>query len=147
VEEREWKKGRLKEVSRNFLAICAATGDVFYFGEDVDIYRDGKVASHAGAWRAGEKDAKAGLLMPGRPRVGMRYYQEIAPGEAMDRAEVMRLDEPLETPAGSFPRCLRTTEGSALDPLEKDDKVYAPGIGLVKDEDLLLTRYGFPGKG
>ena len=36
VEEREWRNGKLKEISLNFFAICADTKDVFYFGEDVD---------------------------------------------------------------------------------------------------------------
>lgn len=30
VEEREWKNGKLIEVSRNFFAICDRTKDVFY---------------------------------------------------------------------------------------------------------------------
>ena len=43
VEEREWKGGKLYEVARNYFAICEKTKDVFYFGEDVDFYEDGKV--------------------------------------------------------------------------------------------------------
>jgi len=37
VEEREEVDGELKEISRNFFAICREHGDVFYFGEEVDI--------------------------------------------------------------------------------------------------------------
>ena len=51
LEEREEEDGQLVEISRNFLAIDPATGDVYYFGEDVDIYKNGKVSSHGGAWR------------------------------------------------------------------------------------------------
>ena len=72
VEEREWKHGKLIEVSRNFLAMCKDTKDVFYFGEDVDMYDGQKITSHDGAWRAGVSNAKPGLLMPGSPRVGMK---------------------------------------------------------------------------
>jgi hypothetical protein len=32
-------------------------------------------------------------------------------------------------------------ETSGLDPAEKYFKTYAPGIGLIQDEDLLLTHY------
>jgi hypothetical protein len=142
VEEREWKKGKLVEVSRNFLAICADTKDVFYFGEEVDEYKDGKITGHGGTWLAGEKGAKAGLLMPGQPRVGMRYFQEIAAGVAMDRAEVISLDETVKTPAGTFAKCLKTQEGSTLNSNEKEFKLYAPGIGQIKDGGLLLTKYG-----
>jgi hypothetical protein len=143
VEEREWRDGELIEVSRNFFAICPTTKDVFYFGEEVDDIKDGQVVAHAGAWLAGEKGARAGLIMPGNPRVGMRYYQEIAPGVALDRAEIVSLDETLETPAGVFFSSLKTQEGTALNTNEKEFKTYAPGIGLIQDEGLLLTEYGF----
>lgn len=143
VEEKEWKDDELVEVSRNFFAICPTTNDVFYFGEEVDDYKDGEVVSHGGAWLAGENGAKAGLIMPGHPTVGMRYYQEIAPGVALDRAEIVSLDETLETPAGSFSNSLKTQEGTALNPNEKEFKTYASGIGLIQEEALLLTEYGF----
>ena len=146
VEEREQKNGQLAEVSRNYFAICSDTGDVFYFGEEVDDYKDGKVVSHSGAWLAFEKGAKPGLIMPGAPSVGAKYYQEIAPGKALDRAEIVSLDETLKTPAGTFTGCLKTLETSGLSPNEREYKTYAPGIGLIQDQDLLLIRYGFVGK-
>jgi hypothetical protein len=143
LEEREWKEGEIVEVSRNFFAICPSTNDVFYFGEEVDDYQDGKVVAHSGAWLAGEKGAKAGLIMSGDPTVGMKYYQEIAPDVALDRAEVVSLDETVETPAGSFSNSLMTQEGTALNPDEREFKTYAPGIGLSQEESLLLVEYGF----
>jgi hypothetical protein len=143
VEERESKNGELIEVSRNFFAICEQTKDVYYFGEEVDMYRAGQLAGHSGAWRSGEGDAKFGLIMPGDPTVGVKYYQEIAPGVAMDRAEIVSLDETLTTPAGEFSKSLKTKEGTALNLLELEYKTYAPGIGLIQDEQLLLTEHGF----
>ena len=142
VEEKEWKNGELVEVSRNFFAICEKTKDVFYFGEEVDMYSGGKLASHTGAWLAGENGARAGLIMPGMPRVGQKHYQEIAPGVAMDRAEIVSLDDRVKTPAGTFSNCMKTKEGTALDPAEQEFKIYAPGIGLIQDANLLLTKYG-----
>jgi hypothetical protein len=50
LEERETKGGALDEVSRNYLAIDNATGDVYYFGEDVDMYSGGRVVEHGGSW-------------------------------------------------------------------------------------------------
>ncbi len=143
VEEREWRNGNLIEVSRNFFALCESTKDVFYFGEEVDMYKGGKVVSHKGAWLAGTDGARAGLMMSGEPKVGMKYYQEIAPEVAMDRAEILSLDSRLETPAGRFSNCLKTQEGTALNRLEREIKSYAPGIGLIQDANLLLTKYGF----
>jgi hypothetical protein len=143
VEEREWKKGKLAEVSRNFFAICDKTNDIFYFGEEVDMYKREKLVSHKGAWIAGENNARPGLIMPGDPIVGMKYYQEIAPRRAMDRAEVIDLEYTRETPAGTFTKCLKTRETTPLNFFEREYKIYAPDIGLIKDGKLLLTKHGF----
>ncbi len=144
VEEREWEDDEVSEVSNNYFSICEGTNDVFYFGEDVDNYEDGEVVNHDGAWLAG-KDNKAGLIMPGTPKTGMKYYQEIAPGVAMDRAEIISLDEICETPAGTFSNCMKVKEGTALNIFETEYKYYVPGIGLIQDADLVLTKYGFLG--
>ena len=143
VEEREWKDGKLYEVAKNYFAMCEQTKDVFYFGEDVDYYEKDKVIKHDGSWLAGTKGSRAGLIMPGTPKVKMKYYQEIAPGVAMDRAEIVSLEETCKTPAGTFSGCMKVKESSAIDLLAKEYKYHAPGIGLVRDEDLTLIRHGF----
>src|ERR1044071_320028 len=142
VEEREWKNGELYEVSRNYFAIDEQTKDVFYFGEEVAFYEKGTVTKNDGSWLAGDQGNKAGLMMPGAPKPRMRYYQEQAPGVAMDRAEIVSLTETCKTPAGTFQRCLKVKETSALN-RESEYKYYAPGIGLVRDEDLRLVKFGF----
>ncbi len=149
VEENESVNGITVEISRNFFAICRQTGSVFYFGEEVDMYKNGKVISHEGAWIAegknlpGRQAGKAGIIMPGQVLTGARYYQEIAPGLAMDRAEIISNTEKLETPAGIFSNCLKVEETTPLEPKAKEYKMHAPGIGLIKDEQLLLVKYGF----
>jgi len=143
VEEREWKNGKLYEVSKNYFAMCEQTKDVFYFGEDVDFYENDKVVKHDGSWLAGTNGNKAGLMMPGTPKLTMKYYQEIAPGLAMDRAEIVSLDETCKTPAGTFSGCMKVKETSAIEFFAKEYKYHAPGIGLVRDEDLLLVKHGF----
>jgi hypothetical protein len=143
VEERESVNGELIEVSHNFFAFCQNQGSIFYFGEDVDIYKDGKIVSHDGAWRAGSEEAKAGLMMPGMILLGARYYQEIAPKVAMDRAEILSTNETVRTPSGKFEKCLKTEETTPLEPDAGEFKIYAPGIGLVQDGGLLLTEFGF----
>ena len=140
IEEREEVNGKLKEISRNFFAICKEHGNVFYYGEEVDIYEDGKIVKHSGAWRADEKNSQAGIIMPGTILLGARHYQEIAPN-AMDRAEIISDDITMKTPAGTFANCIRVEETSGLDPDEKCYKTYAPGVGLIQDDDLLLVKY------
>lgn len=140
VEEREEENGQLKEVSKNFFAICKEHGDVFYFGEEVDDYKDGKIVGHSGAWRADDTKSKAGIMMPGTILLGSRHYQEIAPN-AMDRAEIIADDVSMTTPGGTFTNCIRIEETTGLNPIEKCYKTYAPGVGLIQDEDLILTGY------
>ena len=139
VEEREWKGAELVEVSRNYFALDARTGDAYYFGEDVDEYRKGKVVSHGGSWRHGSRGATFGLMMPGKPAVGMKFYQEQAKGVAMDRAEIIGIAETVTTPAGTFDRCVKTLETTPLERFARETKFYAPGVGLIKDGDMELV--------
>ena len=141
VEERETDKGQLVEVSRNFFAISRRTNSVFYFGEDVDIYKAGKVSSHEGAWVSGVNGARFGLAIPGLPLVGARYYQEIAPKVAMDRAQIVSVTESLKTPAGAFTNVIKVDETTPLEPGVREAKFYAAGVGLIQDGDLKLVRY------
>jgi hypothetical protein len=143
VEERETVDGVLEEVSLNYMAICEESGSVFYFGEDVDNYEDGVVVNHDGSWRSGVDGARFGLLMPGIVLLGARWFQEIAPGVALDRAEVVSLTASIDTPAGSFQNALRIKETNPLEKGGKEFKLYAPGVGLLQDEKLLLVEYGF----
>ncbi len=143
VEEKEKANGQLVEVSRNYFAISRKTTDVFYFGEDVDIYKNGKEVDHEGAWLSGVNGARFGLMMPGTPLLGARYQQEVAPKVAMDRARIVSLGDSVQTPAGSFEKCVKTEETSVLES-GKAYKLYAPEIGLICDGNLKLTRYGRP---
>jgi hypothetical protein len=146
VVEKESVNRQLKELSRNYYAFCPQTGSVFYFGEDVDIYEDGQIASHEGSWRAYEDGNQPGLMMPGMPLIGSRYYQELAPGIAVDRAEIIDINSNIETPAGKFSNCLKTEETSASEPQAKEYKYYATGIGLAIDAELKLIEYGYIGE-
>lgn len=138
-EERESEDGELVEVSRNFLAVCRETGDVWYFGEDVDDYEDGEIVGHEGAWRAGIDGAEPGILMPGTPILGARYMEEIAPGTALDHAEIVAMGAEITVPFGTFDDTVETVSGSALDPEEADEKAWARGVGNIIDEELELT--------
>ncbi len=139
IQERELVDGELAEISRNFYAHCRQTNDVFYFGEEVDIYEDGEIVSHDGAWRAGEDDAQPGVIMPGTFLLGARYLQEMAPDVALDQAENTAMDLDVEVPAGDFERCVQVIETSPLDPDNDSEKKYCPGVGLVFDDGAELV--------
>ena len=143
VEEREFSGDRLAEVSANFLAINKRTHNVYYFGEESREYKGGKVVSTEGSWEAGKNGARYGMLVPASPKVGQRYYQEIArTDKAMDRARVASLSEKVEVPAGTFEHVMKTVESSAVE-RGRESKYYAPGVGLLIDGNLKLTQHGF----
>jgi len=145
VEERESEDGELVEVSRNFFALCRETLDVFYFGETVDDYEDGEIVGHGGEWRAGKNGAQPGIIMPGSFLLGARYFQEIAPGVALDRGENVEMGLDVATEAGTFHDCVMVVDTNALHPeSEGDEKVYCPGVGIVRDEDLELVEFESP---
>jgi hypothetical protein len=142
VREKEKVGGEIAEISWNYFAIDRRTGDVHYFGEDVDNYEDGRVVDHEGSWRAGRNGALPGIIMPGEPRVGQKYKQERAPGEAEDIGKVVADDDSFTTPAGTFTDVLKVKEWNPLEPdAEREVKRHAPGIGLVQDEGLKLVSY------
>jgi len=68
----------------------------------------------------------------------------LASPNAMDRADIISDNETMKTPAGTFKNCIRVEETFGIDPDEKCYKTYAPGVGLIQDEDLLLTGYSKP---
>jgi len=60
----------------------------------------------------------------------------------MDRAEIVSVTETLKVPAGAFSNVLKTEETTPLEPLAKEAKYYAAGVGLIQDGSLKLTKYG-----
>jgi hypothetical protein len=141
VEDRESRDGKLVELTRDYYAIDSATNDVYYFGEGVDVYKNGKIVGHEGSWMSGVKNAKFGLMMPAKPEAGQRFYQEQAPGVGMDRAEIKATGSSLMTPAGNFTNVVYVVENSPIE-LGSSKKWYAAGVGPVKDDDMVLTKYG-----
>jgi hypothetical protein len=144
VEERESRGGQLVEISRNFLAADPATQDVYSFGEEVDTYTNGQVTGHEGGWASGVNGARFGLMMPGKPSLYQRFYQEQAPGVAMDRAEIVALEEVFSAEVGRYLGCVRVEETTPLESGPPEVKVYCPGIGLVRDGDFKLIEVTIP---
>jgi hypothetical protein len=144
VEDREMKNGQLIELTRDYYAIDAATNDVYYMGEEVDAYKNGKVTGHGGSWLSGANGARFGLMMPGKPKTGQRFYQEQAPGVGMDRVEIVSLSETMVTPAGTYRNCIHARETTPLEKGVTDHKWYAEGVGPVKDGGMLLVKYEGP---
>ena len=138
LEERESENGVLVEVSRNFF-VQAATGDICYYGEDVDIYSGGVIVGHEGEWRAGLAGATAGVFISAVPAVGQMFRQEVAPGVAEDRIEVVAMGESVTVPLATYTNTLRFLESTPLEPGARSTKVYAHGIGMIVDDVVRLV--------
>jgi hypothetical protein len=140
VEDREERDGKLVEVTRDYYALDKTTQDVYYFGEDVNNYEAGKGVSHEGSWLSGADGASFGLIMPGELKVGDKFYEELGPNTGLDRGEIVGTNEKVKTPAGTFEHCVHVKETSPKEKGAVDHKWYAPGIGLIKDKDLVLVK-------
>jgi hypothetical protein len=108
----------------------------------VDVYKNGKVVGHEGAWLSGVNGAKFGMMMPGAPKARQKIYQEQAPGVGMDRCEIVSVNEKIATPAGTFEKCIHVVESSPIEKGLRDHKWYAPDVGQVKDAGMVLISYG-----
>lgn len=106
-------------------------GNVWYLGEDSRQIENGVVVGTEGSWEAGVNGASAGLIMLAQPKVGTQYQQEFAAGVAEDMAKVLSLSATAEVVYGAFTGCLKTEEWSPLEPGAREQKFYAPGVGLV----------------
>jgi hypothetical protein len=126
-------KGRPEEVTDDFYA-QDRHGNVWYFGEETkELNSQGKITSTEGSFQAGVNGARAGVLIPGTPEVGLVGRQEFRKGEAEDHFEVLDLKASVSVPFVSSRQALRTREWTPLEPGVIDNKYYVRGIGTVRE--------------
>jgi hypothetical protein len=141
--------GRLAEDTFDWFA-QDDRGNVWYLGEDTTAYDVDGSTSKEGSWTAGVDGAKAGIVMPARPRAGDRYQQEHLRGVAEDRGEILTLHAAGTVPWGSFADAVRTRDTTPLEPDNVEHKFYVRGVGdvLEKEGDESLELVSFtPGNG
>jgi hypothetical protein len=113
-----------------------AEGNVWYLGEASQDYEDGQPAGTAGSWEAGVDGALPGIVMPAAPTVGDAYRQEYYVGEAEDMAEVVEVGAAEEVGAGAYDEVVVTKEWNPLEPDTVEQKYYAPGVGMILEEQV-----------
>jgi len=115
------------------------SGNVWYFGEDSFHCPVFTCNRSSGSWIAGADPADAipGIIMLAQPRTGDTYFQEQAPGVALDQAMIKGLGVTVVLkrsdayPPGTFANCIVTKEFSTLENGANEQKSYCPGIGNV----------------
>ncbi|MFH1232124.1 MAG: hypothetical protein V1709_11590 [Planctomycetota bacterium] len=133
VRDRVWVNNELIEDTRDWYA-QDKDGNVWYFGEAVDNYRNGKVVNHNGAWEGGVDGAKPGIIMKAHPKVGDSYRQEYYSGKAEDMADVVALDKKVTVRGRTFEGCLQTRDWSKIEK-GSEHKYYCPEVGFVVLEE------------
>lgn len=135
VHDQAFAEGELVEDTYDWFA-QDDDGNVWYFGEDSHEIDKGRAVSADGSWEAGVDGALPGIAMLARPLASLWYRQEFYAGQAEDLGQVVGLNETVTTPAGTFTGCLKTLDTNALEPGVEEYKWYAPGVGVVREQEV-----------
>ena len=124
------ENGTPVEITRDWYA-QDKRGNIWYLGEAVRNYENGKLIDRAGSFEAGVDGAQAGIAMPADPVPGLSYRQEYYKGEAEDKASIVTVgQEHVEVPHGYFNKdVLMTRDLVPTEPKVQELKFYAPGVG------------------
>jgi hypothetical protein len=137
----EWEGGTTETVESQFIATSERDlleiavdwfaqddeGNVWYFGENVWNYEEGRVANMGGTWIAGG-DGPPGLIMPGEPALGQRFNPEDIPGLVFETVEVEEVDGTFTLPSGEQLTDVLVLH-EVLDDASEEFKEYGPGYG------------------
>ncbi len=121
------ENGTPVELTKDWYAQDSA-GNIWYLGEYVTNYTNGKVVDHGGSFEAGVDGAQAGIAMPANPEPGLSYRQEYYKGVAEDKGAVITIgEEQVEVPFGHFDTgVLMTRDLVPTEPKVQELKFYAP---------------------
>jgi hypothetical protein len=131
IEDREFEGGEIAERTLDYFA-QDDRGTVWYLGEDVDSYEDGKVVGHGGAWLYGKDTDKMGVEMPAHPRVGTRWRHERVPGITHESDKVVAILDKATVRGKTYRDVLKVREHTRPDD-EVEFKLYAPGVGNIQE--------------
>ena len=149
-QEGDETKYFVKEDTFDWYIQYEGTRDVLYMGEisrDFELDLDGKpeLVEIEGSWKAGRDFAKPGIVMWGDPDPKNEdhdlYRQEFALGNAEDMGEVISRDAlsvTIELKGGvkTFDDdVVQTKDWTPIEPEVFELKYYAPGIGMIKEEN------------
>ena len=126
VRDREWLNDQLKEDTRDWVA-QDKDGNVWYFGEAVDNYENGKLVNHDGSWEAGVDGAKPGIVMLNNPKVGDTYRQEYYPGKAEDMGTVVAVGKESRSLKARLKTACKYGIGAASRKARASTNITAPG--------------------
>ena len=137
------KTGNVIEQTDDWFAQDLA-GNVWYCGElsrEFETFRgdrppEPELTSIDGSFKADRNGDRPGIIMLASPQVGDAYREEFSLTNAEDIAEVISTTGTATSPVASCDKtCLVTRNTGPLEPGVIEKKYYAPGIGLIVDND------------
>ena len=149
INDKAWVNGVMIEDTRDYFAQDRA-GNVWYLGEDassISYDATGHVSgidSHS-SWRAGVNGALPGYAMMAKPTKGAFYEQEHAPADgALDLGRILATDLTVTGPTGTYKAVVQVFESSSVEPALREIKYYAPGIGMIREDEGVDAGFGNP---
>ena len=130
VVGKDFVGGQLQEITFDYFAE-SDDGGVYYFGEDVDEYQNGKIVGHNGAWHYGANTDFLGLIIPGRPQVGQKFQAENVPGITKEDDEIVSVTATVKLAIGAFKNAVKIKESYPDGSVEY--KYYVPSVGTVTE--------------
>ncbi|MCI0694770.1 hypothetical protein L0337_22535 [candidate division KSB1 bacterium] len=129
----DYSDGELVEAELAFFA-QDNDGNVWRMGEYPEEYEDEGKFVAAPTWIHGFEEARAGIMMQGKPQLGTpSYAQGWGPAvDWTDRGQVDQMGVETAVPAGQYKDVLVIVETSASEPDAQQLKYYAPGVGNVR---------------
>ena len=127
--------GTLLESTKDWYA-QDGQGNVWYVGEDTKAYNPDGTVDTSGSWLAGVNDGEPGIIMEAHPQIPDAYRQEFLAGQAEDTAWTVQLGGSVTVPYGRVRRVLTSLEATVVEPGSYDQKIYAPGLGIVLEHSL-----------
>ncbi|HYV76784.1 MAG TPA: hypothetical protein VE979_01525 [Streptosporangiaceae bacterium] len=124
--------GKLLEKTTDWFA-QDKQGNVWYLGEDTAAYLPNGQIDRSGSWQAGVHDGEPGIIMLAHPQIPDAYRQEFLRGQAEDTAWIVNKGGSVRVPFGVVHHILTSLEFTRLEPGVIDQKIYAPGIGIVRE--------------
>jgi hypothetical protein len=120
-----YKDGRIDEVAIDWYA-QDDKGAVWYFGEDVQDYKDGVIVTKEGTWIT-DKEGPPAMIMPAHPRAGQVFRSEDAAPTAFEEVRIKDANASVDGPLGPVTGCVLGDE-LHMDETH-DDKIFCPGYG------------------
>jgi hypothetical protein len=127
--DQDFDGGELSQQSLELLALDA-DGNIRYMGSYTEAYEGGQFVNFTDAWLSGVKGGRGGVLVPGHPRVGVKFTQAVVPGEGTATAVVTKIADHKCVPFRCFNDLVAINENGG------ELKYYAPGVGGVLTEPL-----------